>query len=128
VSILRGRKVTVLTYQKILKHLLQLRKTTQNQKNWLAKPLGYDFDIIYWPRPGQENWATDALSQMEEGELIALIGPILLAAENIQQAMNVDPHLSKIITSFQEKTNEKPGYSLDQECLFYKGRIVITAN
>ena len=60
--------------------------------------------------------------------LIALVVPILLAAQNIQQAMNVDPQLSKIITSFQEKTNAKPGYSLDHGCLFYKGRLVITTN
>ena len=42
--------------------------------------------------------------------------------------MNVDPWLCKIITSFQEKTNDKPDYSLDHEGLFYKGRVVITTN
>ncbi|RDX66552.1 hypothetical protein CR513_54665, partial [Mucuna pruriens] len=37
-----GRKLTVLTDQKSLKHLLEQRITTQNQQNWLAKPLGYE--------------------------------------------------------------------------------------
>ena len=49
--------------------------------------------------------------------LIALVVPILLAAQNIQQAMNVDPQLSKIITSFQEKTNAK-------QCHFLHARFL----
>lgn len=43
---LLGQKFTVFTDQKSLRHLEQ-RITTQNQQNWLAKLLGYEFDIVY---------------------------------------------------------------------------------
>jgi len=35
------------TDQKCLRYLLEQRITTQNQQNWLAKLLRYEFDIIY---------------------------------------------------------------------------------
>ena len=42
-----------------------------DQQNWVAKLLGYRFDIIY--KSGLENRGADALSQMyEEGELKAM--------------------------------------------------------
>ena len=45
--------------QKSLRHLLQQRITTVYQHNWLAKLLGYQFEIIY--KPGPDN--------KEDGEL-----------------------------------------------------------
>jgi len=42
-----GRRFTVCTDKKSLRHLLEQRITIQNQQNWLAKLLGYEFDIIY---------------------------------------------------------------------------------
>ena len=68
---LLGRKFTVYSNQKSLKQLLQQRITTGSQQNWLAKLLGYNFEIAY--KPGLENKGADALSRsMGEMELNSL--------------------------------------------------------
>jgi len=43
---LLGRRFMVYTYQRSLRYLLEQRITTQNQKNWLAKLMGYEFDSV----------------------------------------------------------------------------------
>jgi len=40
---LSGKKFSVFTDQKSPRYLLEQRITTQNQQNWLAKLLGYEF-------------------------------------------------------------------------------------
>lgn len=61
-----GRKFKVRTDHCSLKHLLQQQITTPAQQNWVAKLMGYEFEIEY--KPGSLNRAADALSrQSEEG-------------------------------------------------------------
>ncbi|KAL4562009.1 hypothetical protein LXL04_034197 [Taraxacum kok-saghyz] len=67
-SYLLGNRFIVYTDRKKLKFLLQQRITSPDQQNWVAKLLGYTFDICY--KAGRENRAADALSRRaEEGEL-----------------------------------------------------------
>jgi len=58
---LLGRKFIIRTNQKSLKYLLEQQITTSNQQWWMAKLLGYDYEIQY--RPDRENTATDSLSR-----------------------------------------------------------------
>lgn len=51
----------VYTNQQSLKYLLEQRITTQNQHNWLAKLLGYEFDIVY--KTEASNKVVDGLSR-----------------------------------------------------------------
>lgn len=68
---LLGRKFKVYSDQKSLRQLMQQRVTKGSQQNWLAKLLGYNFDIMY--KPGVENKGVDALSRiMGEVELRAM--------------------------------------------------------
>ena len=39
---------------------MEQRIRTPEQQNWVAKLLGYDYEIVY--RPGRENLVADALS------------------------------------------------------------------
>jgi len=97
-----GRRFTVYTDQKSLRHLLEQRITTQNQQNWLAKLLGYEFDIIY--KPGVTNRAVDALSQVfeeKEGntvELSFISRPYWQNQNEIEEEIRNDSELQKIIT------------------------------
>lgn len=44
---LLGCHFAVRTHQRSLRHLLQQSFTTLAQQNWVAKLLGYDFDVQY---------------------------------------------------------------------------------
>ena len=57
---LLGRRFVVHTDQKSLKFLIDQRMMGQEQQKWMAKLLGYDFEIKYKVR--KENRAADALS------------------------------------------------------------------
>jgi len=58
---LLGRKFIIQNDQRSLKYLLKQRIITLDQQRWVAKLLGYDYEIQY--HPSQENIATNALSR-----------------------------------------------------------------
>ena len=47
-----------------LKYFLEQRLSFEEQKKWVTKMLGYDFDIIY--KKGKKNVVADALSIKDE--------------------------------------------------------------
>lgn len=46
-----------------LKYLLELRISTPSQMKWLAKLMGFDYEILYKKR--RENKVSDALSRVD---------------------------------------------------------------
>ncbi|XP_031500328.1 uncharacterized protein LOC116264325 [Nymphaea colorata] len=59
-----GRRFIVRTDQNSLKYMLKQRVSTPTQQRWLAKLLGYDFEIEY--KKGPDNKAADSLSHLTE--------------------------------------------------------------
>jgi hypothetical protein len=47
-----------------LKYFLEQRLSTEEQKKWVTKILGYDFEIVY--KNGKKNVVADALSRKDE--------------------------------------------------------------
>jgi len=60
---LLGRKFYIQTDQRSLKFLLEQHITTPEQQKWVAKLMGYNYEIIY--RSGRKNVAADALSHKQ---------------------------------------------------------------
>jgi len=58
---LLGKKFFIQTDHCSLKYLLEQRIVTPEQQKWVAKLLGYDYEILY--RPGRENSTANALSR-----------------------------------------------------------------
>lgn len=90
-----GNKLQVFTDQNSLRHLLEQKVITQNQQNWIAKLLWYDFDIIY--KQGTTNKATDVLSRkLKEPKLKTLSKPYWHDADKVEEEVQQDPILKKI--------------------------------
>jgi len=109
---LLGRKFVAYSDQKSLRNLLQQRITTVDQQNWLAKLLGYQFDIIY--KPGPDNKAADLFSQIyEERELQNITSfPVWMQEQQVQQEVFQDPFLKQVITGLQKDPASQPGFSM----------------
>ena len=121
---LLGRHFIVWTDQSSLKFLLEQRVVYESYQKWVAKLLGYDFEIQFWPR--LENKAVDALSHIPISmELAALIVPSRLYTSLISSQVEADPHLAKILQRLLVDLNAYPRYSLDHGVLLYKGRLVL---
>ncbi len=71
-----GRRFQIRTDHRSLKYFLEQRLSSPQQNKWLAKMLGYDYEIIY--KKGKDNRVVDALSRQfeEESTLLAISLPI----------------------------------------------------
>ena len=121
---LLGRHFIVQTDQSSLKFLLKQRVVNESYQKWVAKLLGYDFEIQFWP--GLENKAVDALSCIPISmELATLTIPNRLDTSLISSQVEANPHLAKIRQRLLVDPDAYPWYSLDHGILLYKGRLVL---
>ena len=113
------------TDHKSLKQLLQQKVINGNQQDWLAKLLGYNFDIVY--KPGKENRRADSLSRRDDdGEINTLVYfPFWADWQAIAAETQEDARLKKIVAELQEDPASHPGYSYSQNTLFYGNRLVV---
>lgn len=89
----------------------------------MTKLLGFYFEIQY--RPKLENKAADALSRVEPTvSSLAISSSRVLQLDDVRLAVASDEELSKVIASIQTG-EEKPGYSVLEGVLLYKGRLVV---
>ncbi|KAK9157658.1 hypothetical protein Scep_004232 [Stephania cephalantha] len=61
---LLGRRFIIITDHQSLRSIMTQTVHTPKQQRWIAKLLGYDFDIFY--KPGSSNVPADALSRCSE--------------------------------------------------------------
>ena len=109
---LLGQKFTVFTDQKSLRYLLEQRITTQNQQNWLAKLLGYEFEIVY--KVGASNRVADTLSRRDEDkELQGISRPFWPDITEIDEEVKKDLVLAKILEDLKIDPDSHPQYTLD---------------
>lgn len=96
------KKFLIRTDQKSLRYLLTQKITTPLQQTWLAKLMGYSYEIMY--KKGSENVAADGLSRMSG---LALFATSLNTFDSqlvkrLQSAWEQDVKLSAIIQQLKE--------------------------
>jgi hypothetical protein len=122
---LLGKKFFIQTDQRSLKYLLEQRIGTPEQQRWVAKLLGYDYEIIY--RPRRDNSAADALSRVSGSPILnALSVPQVTLWEDIKKASTGHPYMEQIIQQAQNSPG-KP-YTWRDGLVFFKTRVVVPPN
>ncbi|KAL5731844.1 hypothetical protein ACHQM5_004534 [Ranunculus cassubicifolius] len=121
---LYGRHFIINTDHQSLKFLLEQRITTILQQKWLAKLLGYDYEIRY--KKGSLNIPADSLSRAHEDskcDSMTVIQPAWLT--EVSLSWEGDDKTQAIITQLLIKADAVPDYTWDTHLLRHKGKIVI---
>ncbi|KAL4025105.1 hypothetical protein IC575_013482 [Cucumis melo] len=123
---LLGTKFIVKTDQKSLKFLLEQRTIQPQYQKWVAKLLGYSFEVVY--KPGLENKAADALSRKPDEILhFGLSAPTLVDLNTIKEEVEKDEMLQKMFTDEKKKTNQQQAkFSQKNGLWHYKDRLVLS--
>ncbi|KAA0061303.1 transposon Tf2-1 polyprotein isoform X1 [Cucumis melo var. makuwa] len=102
---------------------LSFRIIQPQYQKWIAKLLGYSFEVVY--KPGLENKAVNALSRMQPiVHLYNLTAPTLTDLKAIKEKVDNNERLKEIIRKLQSGEEVK-NYSMQHGILRYKGRVVI---
>ena len=111
--------------QRSLNFLLEQRITTPEQQKWVAKLLGYDYEIIY--RPGCENAAADALSRKQGSHVLQhlLVSQVTLW-EEIKQAVKTDLYIQSMSQIAADQLHSH--FVWRNGLLRYKERVIIPAD
>ncbi|KAL0537842.1 hypothetical protein IC582_026831 [Cucumis melo] len=123
---LLGNRFVVRTDQKSLKFLLEQRVVQPQYQRWLAKLLGYTFDVEY--KPGVENKAADALSRVTPTiQTHTVTTPISLDLQVIKEEVEKDTRLMKIIAGLNSDDDQQDNkFNICNGMLKYKDRLVIS--
>lgn len=94
---LLGRKFTIFTDQKSLRHLMEQQIATSTQQDWMAKLMGFQFDVVY--KAGVENKVADALSRQQGDLQLMTIAsfPIWQQGRDVHKEVLHDPILKQIL-------------------------------
>ncbi|XP_031505831.1 uncharacterized protein LOC116268232 [Nymphaea colorata] len=117
-----GRKFKVRTDHNSLRYMMKQRASTPTQQRWLAKLLGYDFEIEY--KRGADNTAADSLSRLSE-QLMTLSVLETDLWDRIRAAQQEDDSLRLLASSLQQNPGSIPLYSHERGLLRRKGTVVI---
>ncbi|KAL0537221.1 hypothetical protein IC582_026196 [Cucumis melo] len=123
---LLGARFVVKTDQKSLKFLLEQRTIQPQYQNWVAKLLGYSFEVIY--KPGLENKAADALLRKPiEIMNCRMTVSTLVDLATIKEEVEKDEILQKAIAKEQTYTNKRNiKFSQKNDMWRYKNRLVLS--
>ncbi|KAI5392337.1 hypothetical protein KIW84_076932 [Lathyrus oleraceus] len=123
---LLGRKFVVSTDQRSLKDLLQQKIISGEQQNWVAKRLGFNFEIRY--KPGRMNQGANPLSRLHEGgEFNNYVSfPCWDEVQQVNLEIQLDDKLKKVYAEVEADPAAHPGYSVYQGTLLYKQRLVLS--
>ena len=117
---------TLKTDQFSLKYLWEQKEVPSQYAKWIVKLMGFQFTIKY--REGKSNKVANALSRMPQEDSVTIndISAITITDfDTIHTEVDHDPSLRDIVIKLTLDPTAVPHYSLQQDQLFYKDRLVI---
>lgn len=123
---LLGRKFSIHTDQRSLKELMTQVIQTSEQQYYLAKLLGYIYEIVF--KPSSANRVADTLSRVHETSetLLGLTIPHFTYVDKLKELYSIDPKLSYLVAKVQQQPTQHSHFQMKQGILFYKGKIFLT--
>lgn len=119
---LLGRKFYIQTDQRSLKYFLEQRISRPEQQKWVAKLLGFDYEITY--RSRRENSAADALSRKQGSPVLHNIFiPQVNIWEEIKRAAKEDPYIQNMSRVAVDQPHGH--YVWRNGLLRYKERVIV---
>jgi hypothetical protein len=121
---LLGSYFIIQTDHKSLKELLTQVIQTPEQQHYLAKLLGYNYEIQY--KPGTTNVVADALSRIDQNPSIGFLSlsiPHVVFLEELKKELSTDPTFQSICAQLTSDPLALPGFRLHDGLLLRKGRI-----
>lgn len=109
---LLGRKFTIHTDQRSLRELMTQIVQTPEQHFYLAKLLGYSYQIVY--KPGAQNKVADALSRIHN--------------ITTQQSFLEDEQLQQLLQQIQQEPQKHEGFKIINGMLFYRNKLYIPSS
>lgn len=104
--------------------MMEQRIITPEQQKFVAKLMGFEFDIVY--RPGRQNHVADALSRRREApELTAVTGPIWKIWEDIREASATHPEIIEKRQLIEEQHVDATDYEWRNGILFFQGKVYV---
>jgi hypothetical protein len=125
---LLGRKFVIHTDQRSLRELMTQIIQTPEQQFYLAKLLGYSYEILY--KPGAHNRVADALSRIHEvpPQCLTITIPHWDFIQQLKQSFMVDEKLQTLMKQVQESPSSHPGFQVIHDLLYFKGKLYIPSN
>ncbi|KAJ7960249.1 Ty3/gypsy retrotransposon protein [Quillaja saponaria] len=124
-SYLIGRHFQIRTDHQSLIFLSDQRLTTPAQQEFLAKMMGFDYEICY--KKGSRNVVANALSRRDEPQLCVVYTTTVQSEllQKIKQSWEQDEKLQKIIKELSVSVDSHRHYKWEQGVLKRKGKLVV---
>jgi hypothetical protein len=117
---LLGNTFTIYTDQRSLRELMTQVIQTPEQQFYLAKLLGYSYEIVY--KPGPQNRVADALSRVH---CLAITVPHLDFLTKFQEYLAADDEFQTLVTKVQASPDDYKDFKLLNGMLFFKGKLFV---
>nr|GEW13498.1 Ty3/gypsy retrotransposon protein [Tanacetum cinerariifolium] len=120
---LLGRTFRVFTDQRSLKHLLTQLVQSPDQYKWASKLLGYDFEVHY--KPEKENHVADALSRIEESQLLSLSTPIFPWLQELRDCYSTTSEGREFVTRVAQRVDALPDHHIHDGLVYIHDHLFI---
>ncbi|WJX52068.1 hypothetical protein P8452_38212 [Trifolium repens] len=117
---LLGNTFIIYTDQRSLRELLTQVIQTPEQQFYLAKLLGYSYEIIY--KPGPQNRVADALSR---AHCLTITVPHLDFISKFRECLAQDTEFQDLLAKVQQAPHDYKDFTVLNGLLFFKGKLFL---